>query len=92
MEHFPGLLLGKGGSRPSGDSSDVTFTDLDLGASLWGPEELPAACSLTSFGVYVSLHYGADQYAAMAQTTMANNYPRNTTILDENMTLKSGVT
>ena len=27
----------------------ATLTDLDLAASLWGPEELPAACSLTSF-------------------------------------------
>ena len=27
----------------------ATLTDLDLAASLWGPEELPAACSLTYF-------------------------------------------
>ena len=27
----------------------ATLTDLDLGASLWGPEELPVACPLTSF-------------------------------------------
>ena len=27
----------------------ATLTDLNLAASLWGPEELPAACSLTSF-------------------------------------------
>ena len=27
----------------------ATLTDLDLGALPWGPEELPAACSLTSF-------------------------------------------
>ena len=27
----------------------ATLTDLDLGALPWGPKELPAACSLTSF-------------------------------------------
>ena len=27
----------------------ATLTDLDLGALPWGPEQLPAACSLTSF-------------------------------------------
>ena len=47
-EHFPGLLLGPFVPLIY-QGIQATLTDLDLGASLWGPEELPVACPLTSF-------------------------------------------
>ena len=37
----------------------ATLTDLDLGALPWGPEELPAACSLTAFDWQPMTIYGS---------------------------------
>ena len=44
----------------------ATLTYLDLGALTWGPEELPAACSLTSFRL--TTHDGIRQLVSKAPT------------------------
>ena len=80
----------------------ATLTDLDLGASLWGPEELHAACSLTSFRL--ATHDDIRQLVSKAPTKSCELDSIPTWLLKQcgdgitppmtsiiNMSLKSGV-
>ena len=80
----------------------ATLTDLDLGALPWGPEELPAACSLTCFRL--ATHDDIRQLVSMAPTKSCELDPMPTWLLKQcgdgiipsmtsisNMSLESGV-